>query len=139
MKRFGICIFVLVTFGGVSWLLLNALAAGAAENKPANQPAAEATEADKALAARVERAIAAAEGTPGQEAANVMRSGWVKNLLPVLKGETQGNLALARREFSGAVGGAEKGPTWPRPKPVHAPRAAAPPRIDGVLDDPAWA
>ncbi len=96
------------------------------------------TDADKALAARAEKAMAAAEGTCGQEAANSLRSNERVNMLPILKGEKKGNLDLARLEVQQAIPLIERGPTWPQPKDVSAPLAAVAPRTDGVLDDEAW-
>lgn len=96
------------------------------------------TNPDKALAARVEKAMAAAEGTCGQEAANSLRSGERIDVLPILKGEKSGNRDLARMEAQQGVALIERGPNWPRPRDVQAPQAAVAPKIDGVLDDEAW-
>lgn len=94
------------------------------------------------MVARAAAAQEAAEGTPGKEMANRLngqpQSDWLKQLTGE-KPAKKGSLGWPRRDINSIITGALQGPEWPMPPDAHAPKAAKPPVIDGVLDDPAWA
>lgn len=100
------------------------------------------TPEDKFLAARADAVIKEVEGTPGQEQANFLRTPprdrWIKEL----RGETpakKGSLGWPRKDIACNIRVASMGPDWPRPPLARVPFAAQAPKIDGRLDDPAWA
>lgn len=96
---------------------------------------------DAELVARAEKAIAAAQGTPGQEAANFLVNDWPREALQVLRGHkavSEAEQRAARGAVMSLTKNAEAGPTWPLPALIHLPRARHAPVIDGDLGDPAW-
>ena len=123
------------------------LSALCASGEPARADAPAATDtvapsvADKASAARGEAAIAAAQGTPGQEAANFLSHSWPHEQLLQLKGEkpaTAAQLANDHGTVDWLTKMAESGPSWPRPAKMSVPFAKKAPKIDGILNDAAW-
>jgi hypothetical protein len=117
----------------------NAKAPAPEARAPAPEPnRPQATAADKALAARYDKALADAMDTPARELANGLKAGWQKALVGVLKGEKRGNLARARKVIGENAAVLERGNRWPARRPCRAPRADQAPTIDGRLDDPAW-
>jgi len=111
-----------------------------AEEKPP-APIVAPTAEDKALAARVIPLAKAAQGTLGQESANIILNGWPGGLVPLLSGEkpaTADQLSFARSVLGGIVAALVQAPTWPHPKLIKVPHAKTAPVIDGKLDDPAW-
>lgn len=101
-----------------------------------------ATAEDRALAARMDKARQAAEGTPGKESANFINTAaWEQYFYLLLKGERRGtakDFSRARRRILEIAEIVEKGPLWPRPSAVRAPFADSPMKIDGKLDEPLW-
>lgn len=115
--------------------------AWAEEGQTVVQTIVEPTPEDRALALRAAEAMRKAEGTPGKEAANFLRTGWMHDLYLMLGGQkpaTEKQLAFARTQVLSLVETAEKGPDWPHPAVCNAPFTAQAPVIDGRLDDPAW-
>ena len=100
------------------------------------------TEEHKALAAQAEAAIEEAEGTPGKERANRLRSQRSVKWLKMLKGEAKakkGELGWPVRDITGTIEGARLGQGWPTPPVAKVPLTKQPLKIDGKIDDPAWA
>jgi hypothetical protein len=96
----------------------------------------------KALAAKAEEAIRQTEGTPGKEQANRLRAPHCVNWLKMLKGEAQakkGELDWPVKDITRTIETAQLGVDWPRPQDVKVPFTPNPVKIDGKLDDPAWA
>jgi hypothetical protein len=123
-------------------LALIASASFALAEDPATRPTTGPTEDDRALAARAEKAIAAAWNTPGHEAANMLAHEWPKAYLAILRGERNvgpHDLAQARTAVRPFLRNVELGPDWPTPARLAIPRAGGGISIDGRLDEPAWA
>jgi hypothetical protein len=96
----------------------------------------------KTLAARAEEVIRQTEGTPGKEQANRLRAPHCVKWLKMLKGETQakkGELDWPIKDITRTIEAAQLGVDWPRPQEVKVPFTPNPVKIDGKLDDPAWA
>ena len=97
----------------------------------------------RAFVERVEAALAAAEGTPGQEAANFLRTptAWPREqyLLVASPSSTVAQVQGAIAGVSNLLVTIESGPTWPLHPVIRVPYARKPPVIDGRLDDPVWA
>lgn len=95
----------------------------------------------KQLAAQILRDAEAAQGTPGQEAANYLAADWVTHMIKQLAGErpaTAGQLKKAETKVREFRQGIVKGLDWRRPEPVDVPKASSPIKLDGKLDEPAW-
>ncbi len=132
--------------GLVSSMSLAVPAAFCGDEKKADEPVVEKQVApsaeDKELAARADKAIPLAEGTPGQEAMNFIVYDWPGGCLKRLKGEpptsTEKELEGARGVVKGLVETIEKGPSWPRPALIKIPHANSAIIVDGKLDEKAW-
>lgn len=102
------------------------------------------TPEQKALAARADDAIRSAADNPGREFANRLRTATYPEWLRFFKCEgpqpvcAWPTLPAAMTDIARLCSQAESGADWPRPPLARVPRVAAPPVIDGKLDDPAW-
>jgi hypothetical protein len=96
---------------------------------------------ERALAARAEAVIRMAEGTPGQEAANMLNE-WPRQFLALLAGTNPAapvKLAQACSAIRELVDRAELGLSWPKPPTLRIPaRRWRAPKVDGRLDEWAW-
>lgn len=94
------------------------------------------------LAERMDRAIAMAGSTPGREYANSLRGGhhqaWAGYYRGTRARPTWPTLAAMTNEAAAHCALIEAGPAWPLAPTTHVVRAAAPPVIDGVLDEAVW-
>ncbi len=116
-------------------MLIVMLACGCAKLPEAGEQA----QADLLLLAEFEQAARAAVNTPAME--STFHAAGRQNFVQMLRRAqpaTEAELAAARRYFQKRLEQAQAGPTWPTPPTFDIPFAAASPRIDGVLDDPAW-
>jgi len=117
---------------------------GACAAAPSGDDASQTVEPTPADAQLAERALAVqkrVQGTAGQEQANRLNLARMKQRLAQLKGEkpaTGEALEVAREKVGKVVDTASKGPTWPAPPIVRAPRFSGAPRIDGVVDESVW-
>ncbi len=131
MKRFLCCLLCL---SGL-WLL-----AWGRDMTPA-EPTVRPTDADKTLARHALAAAQQAQGTVGQEQANMLLNGWVHGMLDELSGRTPATakqLAGARNEVTHEISVMESALSWPQPLAVMVNYAVRPPVIDGKLDDVVW-
>ena len=103
----------------------------------------QATGADRSLACSnlyefIQATIAAAEDTPGREAANYLRTGnLAKAVAELQQGRCPPSSALNAIRFQTFQ--ASRGPTWPKPPAIDVPYARRAPVIDGQLNDAVWA
>ncbi len=98
-------------------------------------------EEHKALADRVEEMLRQTRNTPGHEHANRIRSYHLKNLKK-LRGEKpakKGEFAKCIPDIRNIIATAERGLDWPHWPEIHVPEAGKELKIDGKLDEPAWA
>ena len=85
----------------------------------------------------VQKVMKEAEGTPGQEPINYLRTGdWGESLETLKSGRGLSDYLM--RVVKDQTDAGEKGITWPRPPVARIPYAWRTPVIDGRLDDRAW-
>jgi hypothetical protein len=127
--------------GGAGLVLALAAFAGC-RTVETQAPSVAPTIEDMALAERAIEAARRAEGTPGQEMANMLMREWPYARVRRLKGEqpaTAKELEDARayvRDVTETI--LEKGPGWPVLEQVEIPFASEAPRIDGKVNEPVW-
>lgn len=89
------------------------------------------------LYAFVQAAMKAAEGTPGHEAVNYLRTGdWNRVMDELKQGKRPSDWHMMVIKDNTAKG--LLGATWPKPPDVKVPYAKVAPKIDGKLDDAVW-
>ena len=89
------------------------------------------------LHAFVTNAMKVAEGTPGHEAMNFLRTGdWTRVIDELKQGKRPSDWHMMVIKDNTAKG--LQGPTWPKPPEVKVPYASVAPKIDGKLDDAIW-
>ncbi len=124
-------------------LLLGLLGGGCRTKPVAAGPTFEPVTAEnKELAAHAEALLAQTAEGPGREQLNRLRDAQGADWLKKLKGDKPaklGELNWPLREVRQIIEVGEKSNGWPLPPLAKVPRAKAPPKIDGKLDDPAWA
>ena len=136
MKRFTTGILVLGVSMTVSGCLHFHESTGSSDKYEAPTPE------DKALAERAKQTEIMTIPTPAREVAHRITAKGENNHWKMLRGDMKalpGQLADARQGIAQQIETAKKGLTWPEPPLCRVPYTATPPKIDGKLDDPAWA